>query len=163
MPGRTTARSTRTTWRASALDEDRILAKLDELDGFLAELREVRPSSYPEYVEDTSARRASERLLQLAIEAVTDVAALLVKGHRLGLPDDEESLFDRLEDEGYLSDETTEACRGMRGLRNILVHKYGTIDDEIVFEALSERLDDMEAFRAEAVEALDTDEGSDPR
>ena len=32
----------------------------------------------------------------------------------------------------------------MKGLRNVLTHKYGEIKDNIVYELLTERLDDFE-------------------
>ncbi len=58
------------------IDRDRILAKLDEVDGYLRELRSVVPASFPEYLA-VEKRRSSERLLQVAIEAVIDLDAVL--------------------------------------------------------------------------------------
>jgi uncharacterized protein YutE (UPF0331/DUF86 family) len=77
------------------VDRDRILAKLDEVDGYLRELGSVVPASFPEYLA-VEKRRSSERLLQVAIEAVIDVCAQLVTGLRLGLPADEDDLFEKL-------------------------------------------------------------------
>jgi len=42
----------------------------------------------------------------------------------------------------------------MKGFRNILVHRYGDIDDRIVYEMATERLGDFEAFKKEVLEAL---------
>jgi uncharacterized protein YutE (UPF0331/DUF86 family) len=42
----------------------------------------------------------------------------------------------------------------MKGFRNILVHEYGHINDRLVYEAVTDRLDDFEAFRRTVVEAL---------
>jgi uncharacterized protein YutE (UPF0331/DUF86 family) len=42
----------------------------------------------------------------------------------------------------------------MKGLRNLLVHGYGRIDDEIVFEALTRRLGDFELFKREVLDFL---------
>ena len=39
--------------------------------------------------------------------------------------------------------------KNMKGFRNILVHKYGVINDELVFEVLSEKLEDFEKFKQE--------------
>ena len=52
------------------LDRDRILAKLDELDGYLSELQQVLPESYARFMESAEKRRACERLLQISIKCV---------------------------------------------------------------------------------------------
>ena len=42
----------------------------------------------------------------------------------------------------------------MKGFRNILVNKYGTVDDELVFEMLSEKLEDFDKFKEEVLNCL---------
>ena len=42
----------------------------------------------------------------------------------------------------------------MKGFRNILVHKYGIVDDELAFEMLSEKLEDFEKFKDEILRFL---------
>lgn len=135
------------------VDRDRVLAKLDELDGYLAELCAIVPSSLAEY-RGVEKRRACERVLQISVEAVIDVCALLVAGLRLGCPAEEDDLFDKLVRRGILSAPTIDVLRRMRGLRNILMHEYGRVNDALVFEVLRTRLGDFTAFRAEVVAAL---------
>jgi len=74
------------------IDRERILTKLDELDGYLAELRSFAPDRFEEY-RRTEKKRACERLLQLLVETSIDTCALLVAGLRLGLPGDEDDLL----------------------------------------------------------------------
>jgi uncharacterized protein YutE (UPF0331/DUF86 family) len=135
------------------IDRDRLLARLDEMDGYLAELRAVAPARLSEY-KSIEKRRACERLLQILVEAVVDVCSLLVSGLRLGLPGDEDDLFQKLLVRGVLSTEMTATVRRMKGLRNLLVHEYGRIDDEIVFETLTHRLGDFEGFKREVLDFL---------
>jgi len=42
----------------------------------------------------------------------------------------------------------------MKGFRNILVYKYGVVDDELVFEMLSEKVEDFEKFKEEILSFL---------
>lgn len=135
------------------VDRDRLLARLDEMDGYLAELRAVAPAGLSEY-KTIEKRRACERLLQILVEAVVDVCSLLVSGLRLGLPGDEDDLFQKLRARGVLSDEMTAIVRRMKGLRNLLVHEYGRINDEIVFETIAHRLGAFEAFKREVLDFL---------
>lgn len=135
------------------VDRDRILAKLDELDGYLRELRSVVPASFPEYLT-VEKRRSSERLLQVAIEAVVDICALLVTGLRLGLPADEDDLFEKLTGRGVISPPMADLLRRMKRMRNILVHEYGRVDDELIFETVRQRLGDFDAFTGEILAFL---------
>lgn len=135
------------------LDKNRILAKIDELDRYLGELRQIAPSTFEEY-EAIEKKRSSERLLQLCVECVIDVCKLLVVQLRLGLPSEENDLFQKLEKERILSPETAEILRRMRGFRNILIHEYAEVDDNLVFEFATTRLQDFDAFKKEIIAAL---------
>jgi len=135
------------------LDRDRILGKLAELDSYLREIAEIKPSTLTEY-QTIEKKRSCERLLQLSIECTIDVCKLFVVGHRLGLPSDETDLFSKIHRKGIITAELEEKLREMRGLRNILVHEYGAIDDNIVFRALISRLADFGLFKKQMIQAL---------
>jgi uncharacterized protein YutE (UPF0331/DUF86 family) len=136
------------------LDRERVLAKLDELDGYLRELGEIAPRDFAQY-QRIEKKRACERLLQVAVESMIDVCNLFVSGLRLGLPGEEDDLFEKLEQAGVLSSAMKSTAQEMKGFRNILVHEYGRVDDEIVFEAVTKRLGDFAAFRREILDALE--------
>jgi uncharacterized protein YutE (UPF0331/DUF86 family) len=72
-----------------------VLAKIDELGGYLKELEEVKPASREEY-KKIEKKRSCERLLQLSIECMIDICALMVTGLRLGLPSEEDDLFEMI-------------------------------------------------------------------
>jgi hypothetical protein len=131
------------------LDTPRILAKLDALEGYLEELKSILPLDFEEYQRNFERRRACECLLQISIETVIDVCSLLVKGMRLGLPGEEDDLFDKLHRAGVISEHMRDKLRKMKGLRNILVHEYARVDDRLVYGALWERLHDFAQFKHE--------------
>jgi uncharacterized protein YutE (UPF0331/DUF86 family) len=135
------------------IDRDRILAKLDELNIVLRELRSVVPASFQEYLA-VEKRRSCERLLQVSIEAVIDTCALLVTGLRLGLPADEDDLFEKLAGREVISCATADVLRRMKGMRNILVHEYGRVDNALVFETIDQHLGDFDAFAREVLAFL---------
>ena len=135
------------------VDRDRVLAKLDELDGYLGELHAIVPQRFETY-QRIETKRACERLIQVSVEAVIDVCALLVAGLRLGLPGEEDDLFDRLARHGAISGSMAATLRRMKGLRNLLVQEYGRINDEIVFETVRGRLADFDAFKREVLTFL---------
>jgi uncharacterized protein YutE (UPF0331/DUF86 family) len=135
------------------LDKDRILAKVDELESYLDELKQIVPSRYDEYLR-IEKKRSCERLLQLCIECVIDICKLIVVQLRLGLPSEENDLFTKLEKKGLLSYQMAEVVRQMRGFRNILIHEYAAIDNELVYTYVNSRLEDFARFRKEILTVL---------
>lgn len=135
------------------LDRERILAKLDDLDGYVRDLRSIAPLSFTEY-RQIEKKRACERLLQIAVECVVDVCNLFVSGLRLGLPAEEDDLFEKLEQARILSPQMKERLKEMKGFRNILVHEYGHVDDAIVYQVATTELGDFTDFKNEILEAL---------
>ncbi|MGH7312541.1 MAG: type VII toxin-antitoxin system HepT family RNase toxin [Candidatus Rokuibacteriota bacterium] len=140
------------------IDRERVLARLDALDGYLSELRQILPASLESY-QRVETRRACERLLQISIECVIDVCGLLVTGLRLGLPGEEDDLFEKLAQAGVIPNALRDRLRRMKGLRNILVHEYGRIDDRIVYDVMTGGLGDFETFRGAVVQALRKESG----
>ncbi len=136
------------------MDKKRILAKLDELNSYLEELDKIKLNDFDEYKSSIENKRACERLLQISIETVIDICNIIATGLKLGLPADEEDLIKKLENKKVFSKEIRIILNKMKGFRNILVHKYGVVDDELVFEVLSERLEDFEKFKEEVLAAL---------
>jgi len=122
-------------------DRNRILVKLDEMDRYLRELGEILPEE-DEYHRDLIKRRACEKTIELAIESLIDVAALIVSSERFGLPSDEESIIDLLVENKVITPDMGEKIKDMKGFRNILVHKYGRLDDRLVYRFLTENIDD---------------------
>ena len=135
------------------LDEERILAKLDELEGYLTELHAIAPENLKEY-RRIEKKRSCERLLQLCIECVIDMCRILVSGLRLGLPADENDLFEKLNKNGIVTPSVKRLLRQMRGFRNILVHEYASVDDELVFKYGKTRLGDFEKIRKQILDVL---------
>jgi len=136
------------------LDRDRILGKLDALEGYERELAETAPTRYEEYLALREKRRACERILQVSVECVIDICHLLVSGLRLGLPAGEEDIFDKLARARVLPDEILEIARRMRRFRNILVHEYGDIDHAIVFRLAVTADQDLCRFRAAVLKTI---------
>ena len=133
------------------MDRARILSKLDEMGRHLDKIKEIAPDSIEEYEEDEVTRRAIERLLHISIEAVIDVSYILVKELRLGLPTSEESYFDKLSGK-VLTPQMVEKLKDMRRFRNVMVHRYGKVDDVRVYYVVWNRLSDLYEFKGEVLE-----------
>ena len=137
------------------MDKERIYIKIDEMDQYLREIDEIIPSSSTEYIHDLVKRRALERLLQITIEAVMDVSAILVKEMKLGLPYHEEDFLDKMSGT-VLSPDLVMKLRKMKGFRNVLVHGYSQIDNQRVYEIFTQDLGDITLFKQAVIEFLES-------
>ncbi len=132
------------------IDKERILIKIDEMMGYLEELKGIKPNKISRYKGSIEKRRACERLLQITIECVIDICTIIVKDLKLGIPEDETGMFEKIRKKGIISEKTKKNLEDMKGFRNILVHKYGAVHDGIVFENLS-RISDFIKFKNEII------------
>jgi len=136
------------------LDRDRIITKIDELEGYLKELRSIIPEGYNEYLLSIEKRRACERLLQISVECVIDICGLLISGLRLGLPSEESEIFEKLFLNNIVSKEMKDTLKSMKGFRNILVHDYAKLDNALIYEIATTRLIDFERFVKDILKVL---------
>ena len=92
--------------------------------------------------------------LEFIVEDVIDVCNILNSDLSLGIPSDEDSIIKNLEDKKIISEELAEKIIQMKGFRNILVHRYGKINDKESFETIKENLNDFKIFKEEIVNFL---------
>lgn len=129
------------------------MAKIDELDSYLTELDEIKPSDFEEYIGSIEKKRACERLLEISIETMLDICNIIISELKLGLPSNEEQIFDKLYDKKIISVKMMLKLKGMKGFRNILVHRYSEVKDELVFENIG-NLEDFDNFKEEILKFL---------
>lgn len=80
-----------------------------------------------------------------AVEAVIDIAQHLCAHAGWGPPQDNGHAIQLLADHGILDRRQGAELRKASGFRNVLVHGYIDVDDEVVLSRL-ERLDDLRKF-----------------
>ena len=120
---------------------ERIKDKIKDIEKYLSELNEIRPSNLKEYIRDLKAKAACERYAEIIIEAVIDLTFLFIKERKLSLPESDLHAFDILLQNKIISSELTEKLKDAKSMRNIIAHEYGSIDDEIVFHSITEELE----------------------
>ncbi|GIV99690.1 DUF86 domain-containing protein [Roseiflexus sp.] len=126
---------------------DVIRKRLENLDEYLAILRQLQRYSYDEFVANPERYGSAKRFLQLAIESLNDVGNHVVAEAGLGTVDWYSDIPHRLREAGLIDSSQEETWIRMIGLRNILVHDYLKIDRTIVFRVLQENLGDLEGFK----------------
>ncbi len=135
------------------MDIERIKDKLSELQVYITELNEDIPDEEEEYLGERLTRRACERTFQLACEDVLDICNLIIAGKGLGLPKDNRDAIRKLADNKIIPKELEARLKDMVSFRNLLIHRYGKVDDSRAYHYLKEDIDDLYEF-SEAINKL---------
>jgi uncharacterized protein YutE (UPF0331/DUF86 family) len=120
----------------SPLDAAIIRRKLQRITASLDGLRPIARLSLEEYRARFYERKATERLLQEAIEAALDVNAHLIAELGAEVPEEYYGGFLKIGRLGVLPTDLAGALAPSAGLRNRLVHQYETIDDAKVLASV---------------------------
>jgi len=124
---------------------EKIIDKIKEIKQYLREFEEIKPVNFESYKNDLKEKAACERYFEKIIEAVVDLSFLIIREKHYEIPDDDKSIFGVLNKNRIISDSLTIKLKEAKGMRNILAHEYGKIDDELVFESIShELIEDVE-------------------
>lgn len=139
------------------LDHSRIRDRLAEIRKRLRELKtSIKTVDKERFLTDSLLADASERRLEVAIQACLDIAGHIVSQAAVKKPKKEnKELFLILTELGIIEDRLAKKLVKMAGMRNILVHEYLEIAREKVYQAVKEDLGDILQFCQEIEEFLE--------
>ena len=133
----------------------RIDDKLKDIKTFIEDLKEYVPETFEEYSRSKDKKAICERYFEKIIEAITDIAFLIIKEKKLEIPQDDYDAFNVLMKNKIINEALAIRLKQAKGMRNIIVHAYGEVDDEKVYEAVTEEIeDDTEQFIEEIKKVL---------
>ena len=108
--------------------------------------REERAAAGQGFSKDNTRQDAAILNITRACEAAVDLANMLIRKRRLGVPGDMKESFFLLQRAALITPELFERMKGMVGFRNLAIHQYQDINLEIVEAILRKDLDDLLAF-----------------
>jgi len=130
--------------------KNRIDEKIEEITQFLEELYTLIPAEIDleSYKKDLRTKAICERYVEKIIEAIEDLAFLIINIKKLNYPEIDKEVFDILSKNQIISENLSQKFRDFKGMRNIIAHQYGKIDDEIVYTSIYEKEieDDINEF-----------------
>jgi uncharacterized protein YutE (UPF0331/DUF86 family) len=128
--------------------------KLSRLAAYLDELRKAEDISWTEYQSNARSRAFVERYIHIAIQTVFDIANHIISYKQWKEPETYRETFGILAGHGVLPEEKVADFQNMASFRNMLVHHYDKVDDEVVFGIFRNRLADFDSFRDSILEYL---------
>lgn len=117
----------------------RINDKINEIENYLSELLDITPLNFKEYT-DTKTKAACERYFEKIVVATVDLAFLIIKEKGMKIPEEDKEAFDILAKENVIPKQLSEKLKEAKGMRNIIAHEYGRLDEELVFHSITKEI-----------------------
>ena len=133
-------------------------ARLQRARYALERLRRASGVPWEDYIADRDLQDIVERNLHMLLEAILDLAAFIASRRGLVRAPTYRGVVEALLEEGVIPRSLAALALSVPGMRNILVHGYAEIRQDIVYETIREELDSLErllAVLAEEAERLD--------
>lgn len=115
------------------------------------ELMEKRYSEISEWLKDEAnekTRLAIFKAFQELSEAAIDICAMIVKDEG-AFPKDDYSNITFLKEKNIAGGKTAAILRDSNGLRNVLIHRYNTVDEETAFSSIKKISPEFKSFEKE--------------
>jgi len=132
--------------KKGSIRTDVIRIKIAEITECVQLVSDNLPESYEDFLGLGLVKDGIYKRMEFAIEDVLDICAIINTDLALGIPSADDDILDHLAVAGIIDPEVICRVRRMRGFRNIVVHRYGRIDDRLAFSLLHEQLPDFAVF-----------------
>lgn len=106
---------------------DIVVEKMLKMHQHIKELKELKPSSYFDYIQDIKTKYAIERIIQLIVDLALDINNILLSYMSKPPASDYFNSFIELAECGVLDPKFAADIAPSAGLRNRLVHEYEKI------------------------------------
>jgi uncharacterized protein YutE (UPF0331/DUF86 family)/predicted nucleotidyltransferase len=133
------------------IDKELVQRHLKQLRESVQILRGLGQTEREKFISDYHIYGLAERYLQLAIEACLQICGILIASFGLRRPDGYHELLSIVASQHIIPQVMAYRLEILTNLRDTLVHDAGTLNHDLLYEHIQQRLDDLEAF-ADTVE-----------
>ena len=126
--------------------EDVLIRKITSLQRCVARARDLRRRAGVGFATSFDLQDAAVLNVLRACETSIDLANMLLRQDRLGIPSESREAFGILVREQRIAADLGGRLQKMVGFRNVTVHQYRTLEPEIVAAVIDSGLDDLLTF-----------------
>lgn len=137
------------------VDRDKIEILIRHLREYTGHLRRLTKLDQKEFLNDPMFIGSARYYLLVSIESCIDIAHHIIATGQLRTPRDYKDTFKVLAEAEIIPADFGRTMQDLAGLRNLLVHVYSQVDDEMIFESLCTQLDDFDVFITHIITYLD--------
>lgn len=130
--------------------------KIDFIRADLAKLEPYRAWTFDQIASDYVVHKAVERMIEIVVGEAIDINQhVIAHSPKRNLPFDFKESFLLLSDLGIYPKEFAEKIANSVGLRNILVHQYRSLDEEVFYRSIKDCLTDYTVYCSYVLAYLD--------
>ncbi len=130
------------------VDKELLQRHLKQLREAIVILRDLGKSTREEFTSDFHVFGLAERYLQIAIEACLLICGILVASLGLRRPEGYHELLSIVAAQRLIPQPLSYRLEVLTNLRDALVHDPGTLNHDLLYDHIQQRLEDFEAFAA---------------
>jgi len=136
------------------VDKDLILAKAGSIKNHLNRVLEKRNVDLDNFIKDIDRQESILFNIQAAVQNCIDIAAHIISEESFGVPGSITEMLYTLEKNGYLDNDLTQKMVKAVGFRNLIVHEYGKIELEQVYEIAQDDINDLNEYLKAIIKKL---------
>lgn len=136
------------------VDKDLILAKAGSVKSHLNRVFEKRDVELDNFIKDIDRQEIILFNIQTAVQNCIDIAAHIISEESFGVPGSTTEMLYILEKNGYLDNDLTQKMVKAVGFRNLIVHAYGKIELEQVYEIAQNDINDLNEYLKAIIKKL---------
>jgi len=136
------------------LRSDVIKTKLKIIEENIDLVKENLPEKLNEFKALGLVKDGIYKKIEASIQEVINICSIINSDLKLGIPSNRDDIILALLDNNILSKKITKKIKELKGFRNFLVHRYGTIDDEVAFKYIRNGFPDFKLFKEEILKYL---------
>ena len=137
------------------MNREYLIEQFRLIEDYVARARSIARRTRREFLEDKILIDAAIRELTVLFETAHNIAKHLISTHEWREAASKAEAFEILAEEGVLPRDLCDAFRQASRFRNLVTYQTAIVEDEIVYQILTERLDDFERFIAHAARWLE--------
>lgn len=138
------------------LDKIFIQKKMDMLSESIDSMAKLIDAAIQEIKQNKVVLAALERFFQKTVDTMIDINTHIIKESNLGTVDDLQSTFKMLGDSGILEKKFADKIAPIVGARNMLVHRYEKLDNDMFLNNLKDNFSDFKNYLAQINAYLDS-------
>ncbi len=120
-----------------------IETKISEILDDLSIVKENLPDEKEEFIQLGLIKDGMYKKIEFCIQNLYDICSIINTDLKIGIPEGDEIIIDNLIEKKVFNKQLGGKLKQMKGFRNILVHRYGKINDSLAYEVLKHNLDDF--------------------
>ena len=136
------------------MDKDLILAKAGSVKNHLNRVLEKRNVDLDNFIKDIDRQESILFNIQAAVQNCIDIAAHIISEESFGVPGSTTEMLYILGKNGYLDNDLTQKMVKAVGFRNLIVHEYGKIELEQVYEIAQDDINDLNEYLKAIIKKL---------